>query len=243
MVSGPHVAASAASRGYDDAENYVTYSNTNGSGQHSASVSRQVLQGRSPGMFGIAVRRFSTTDGTSTPASWYYSVPESRSGYGSNTPLSDAPYEHEVILRSYFHGQLADVMRRSIWWTIMGLLMAELMQRNNAITTSRTVFNTSLLFASLFSDLIAEVCLIKRAWQSRPQSMTIRKLLCLTLLWRLAIWTILLPASYCFFSMFSHMWLQVLQTSICRCRAYFRGGAYWLLCWMAFKRPSPTLLI
>ncbi|GBE59134.1 hypothetical protein BOVATA_006270 [Babesia ovata] len=186
MVSGPHVTAASASRGYDDAEHYVTYSNINGNGQHTVSVSRQAHPSRSPGIFGVGVRRFSTTDGTSTPISWYYSVPDSRSGNGSVTPMSDTPYEHEVILRSYFYGQLADVMRRSIWWTIMGVMIASLTQQHNSITTSRTIFNAAVLFGSLFADLIAE-------------SMTIRKLLCSTLLWRLSIWAIFLPASYCFF--------------------------------------------
>lgn len=95
-------------------------------------------------------------DRDTTPVSHYYSV-DDIGCYDDISAVSDMGYDHDSIRRMYFYGQLADAVKRSIWWSVTSILVSHLTKNYHAIPATRILFNVSIMFCSLFSDLVAEV--------------------------------------------------------------------------------------
>ncbi|KAF5153638.1 putative integral membrane protein [Theileria parva strain Muguga] len=88
-----------------------------------------------------------------------------------------------TICKNYFYGQLANVMKSAIWWSMIGVLIKNFTSSYYGLSVTRSIFNLSLVLGSFISNLIAEV-------------VNIRKLLCFTTLCRLMIWSVLVPLFY-----------------------------------------------
>ncbi|GIX60831.1 uncharacterized protein BcabD6B2_02660 [Babesia caballi] len=165
--------------------------NTSSGGHGGGSLGLDAIAGHPSGYY-VAEGRSWSNDGThSTSRSWYYSVDGSDSDSSLVMPHLPISHEDDRIRRSYFNGQVADVMKRSIWWSVVGVLISELTQLYHTIPLSRIVFNASLICGSLFSDFVAETA-------------TMRRLLCSTVLYRMIFWLLLLPACYFFFGTYLH---------------------------------------
>lgn len=131
--------------------------------------------------------RTSAANHSVTPVSRYYSVEDFRSSDDCGLSTDGGQHEHDYVRRRYFYGQLSDAMRRSIWWSLLGSLVYEMTKSYHMIAMTRAAFNASLIFGSLFADVIAE-------------SQTMSKLLSITVVVRACILLILVPASYCMLS-------------------------------------------
>lgn len=59
--------------------------------------------------------------------------------------------------KSYFYGQLTNVIKSAIWWSTIGLLVTQIIDTPYGIAISRTAFNVGVISCTFFSGLVAEV--------------------------------------------------------------------------------------
>eukprot|EP00371_Babesia_bovis_P002978 XP_001611625.1 hypothetical protein [Babesia bovis T2Bo] len=173
-------------RSFDRQDRYILHPNTSRGGLRGNTSDPDGFVGRYSGLLAPAGRRSSNFDGYSTPGSRYYSVDVSIVGSGYETPASDVADENESIRQSYMSGQIADVLKKSLWWNVVGVLLTYLTKDYYVIPLSHIVLNISFLICSLFSDFLAE-------------TMSMRALLCFTVLSRIVIWIFIFPLCYIFF--------------------------------------------
>ncbi|KYK70060.1 putative transmembrane protein [Toxoplasma gondii TgCatPRC2] len=108
-------------------------------------------------------------------------------GLGSpQSPADDAERASQKIWRSYLYGQLANVTKAAVWWSMFGTLMISLVGSDNAVGITRAAFNLALVLVSPLAGAVAE-----RA--------SIRRLLATTTVTRLLIWSVAVPAAWIFF--------------------------------------------
>ncbi|UKJ90417.1 hypothetical protein MACJ_001350 [Theileria orientalis] len=91
--------------------------------------------------------------------------------------------DNTSICKSYFYGQLANVMKSAVWWSMIGVLVNNFTSSYYGLSVTRCAFNFALILGSFVANLIAEV-------------VNIRKLLCVTTIFRLVIWSVFIPVLY-----------------------------------------------
>ncbi|PFH34018.1 hypothetical protein BESB_071700 [Besnoitia besnoiti] len=108
--------------------------------------------------------------------------------------LANPPAENAVaaaerasqkIWRSYLYGQLANVTKAAVWWSMFGTLMISIVGNDSAVGITRAAFNLALVLVSPLAGAVAE-----RA--------SIRRLLGTTTVTRLLIWSAAVPAAWLF---------------------------------------------
>ncbi|CBZ55004.1 hypothetical protein NCLIV_054310 [Neospora caninum Liverpool] len=104
----------------------------------------------------------------------------------SQNPADEAARASQKICRSYLFGQLANVTKAAVWWSMFGTLMISIVGSDNAVGITRSAFNLALVLVSPLAGAVAE-----RA--------SIRRLLATTTVTRLLIWSAAVPAAWIFF--------------------------------------------
>ncbi|GFE53120.1 transmembrane protein [Babesia ovis] len=143
-----------ATNSFKNQELYVSYPNTSNATSRLDTTVHDDLVGRYSGSHGIGGRRPSNYDGYSTPGSWYYSMDVSLAGSGYETPASEPSNEHDSIRRSYLSGQIADVLKKSLWWNVLGSYL----QQQNLLTCSLLI----LMALDGFQEALSKSCDIAR---------------------------------------------------------------------------------
>ncbi|PHJ25456.1 transmembrane protein [Cystoisospora suis] len=104
---------------------------------------------------------------------------------GGDDPPSSGPSNAaaEKIWRSYLYGQLANVTKAAVWWSMFGTLMISIVGNDNAVGITRAAFNLALVVVSPLAGAVAE-----RA--------SIRRLLATSTVTRVLIWSVAVPAAW-----------------------------------------------
>ncbi|BAM40182.1 conserved hypothetical protein [Theileria orientalis strain Shintoku] len=103
--------------------------------------------------------------------------------FDGNTASTRNGVDNTSICKSYFYGQLANVTKSAVWWSMIGVLVNNFTSSYYGLAVTRCAFNVALILGSFVANLIAEV-------------VNIRKLLCVTTMCRLVIWSVFIPLFY-----------------------------------------------
>eukprot|EP00747_Dinoflagellata_sp_TGD_P209293 gnl/TRDRNA2_/TRDRNA2_82683_c0_seq1.p1 gnl/TRDRNA2_/TRDRNA2_82683_c0~~gnl/TRDRNA2_/TRDRNA2_82683_c0_seq1.p1 ORF type:complete len:538 (+),score=65.44 gnl/TRDRNA2_/TRDRNA2_82683_c0_seq1:99-1712(+) len=104
-------------------------------------------------------------------------------GQSLNASLPERHSKMSRIWNGYLYGQLANIVKAAVWWSMFGTVVVALLGNRLALGTCRLCFNLAVVLMFPLSSTVM-TC--------RP----IRRVLVSTTLWRAMLWSVLLPATW-----------------------------------------------
>eukprot|EP00744_Colponema_vietnamica_P003164 GILI01004885.1.p1 GENE.GILI01004885.1~~GILI01004885.1.p1 ORF type:complete len:589 (-),score=199.63 GILI01004885.1:1410-3176(-) len=103
----------------------------------------------------------------------------------ASAPLLDekTATRKDQILSGYLYGQLGNVGKMAVWWSVFTPLIMSMFDDEDAVGTMRVAFNLALMFLSPLAGCVAE-------------RVSVKKLLNVTTTIRLFVWVVFVPAAW-----------------------------------------------